>query len=234
MSKLFFGWLALGCLILLFILFFYFDLYQYLSFNALQQYRQQLLNLTQHHYFLMVISFIFVYTLAVAVSIPGAVFLTLTGGFLFGIILGTLYVVTGATLGAIVLFMVVKTVLGHWIAARASAWIAKLEKGFQKNAFNYLLTLRLIPIFPFWLVNIVPALLNIPLRTFVFATMLGIIPGSLVYVMLGNSLGYIFDRGQTADLNLILQPQILIPLLSLAVFSLLPIVYKYFKKKQHE
>lgn len=234
MSSVFFRWLAVGCLILLFILFFYFHLYQYLSFTALQQYRQQLLTLTEHYYFLMAISFILVYIVAVAVSIPGAVFLTLTGGFLFGIVLGTLYVVTGATLGAIVLFVVVKTALGDWIATRARGWIAKLETGFQKNAFNYLLTLRLIPIFPFWLVNIVPALLNVPLRTFVLATMLGIIPGSLVYVMLGNSLGYIFDRGQTPDLNLILQPQILIPLFSLAVLSLLPVLYKYFKEKQHE
>ncbi len=223
--------LVIAVFIALFGLFFYFHLYQYLSFDALKEYRQQLLMWTAQHYLLMMISFMAVYIIAVATSVPGATFLTLAGGFLFGITLGTVYVVISATLGSILVFLAVKTVVGSWLVERASGWVARLEKGFQENAFNYLLTLRLVPLFPFWLVNIVPAILNVPLRTFIITTAFGIIPGSLVYVMLGNSLGILFEQGRTPDLGIIFQPYILIPLLGLAFLSLLPVFYKQIKGK---
>ena len=113
------------------------------------------------------------YTLAVAISIPGAVFLTLAGGFLFGVYLGTILVVISATLGATLLFFAVRTTLGEWLAQKASEWIERMQHGFQHNAFSYLLTLRLIPLFPFWVVNIAAALLGVPLSTYVITTFFG-------------------------------------------------------------
>ena len=209
---------------------FYFDLNKYLSFAVLQQYRNLLLQWTDQHYLIVVLSFIGLYIVPVALSIPGAVFLTLGGGFLFGIWWGTLYVVTGATIGATAIFMIVEFALGDWIAEKAKGWVATLQDGFQRNAFQYLLFLRLIPIFPFWVINIVPALLDVKKRTYVFATFIGIIPGSFVYVLVGNGLGFVFDQGKDPNLSIIFEPQILLPFAGLALLALVPIIYKRVKQ----
>lgn len=116
---------------------------------------------------------------------------------------------------------------------KTSRWIKGMEQGFKDNAFSYLLVLRLVPLFPFWLVNIVPALLGVSKRTFVFATFMGIIPGSFVYVLVGNGLGHIFDANQTPDLSIIFDAKVLLPLLGLALLSLLPVVYKFVKRKKN-
>jgi uncharacterized membrane protein YdjX (TVP38/TMEM64 family) len=226
-----FRYLPLLLLMIVLLSAFYFKLYQYLSFGSLKQHRQFLLEWTEQHYILAVISYICLYVMAVAISIPGAAFLTLVGGFLFGLAWGTFYVVFSATLGATLLFLAVNTAFGKWLEKRASGGLSKMESGFKKHAFNYLLTLRLIPLFPFWLVNIVPALLNIPLRTFVVATLIGIIPGSLVYVSLGSGLNAFFDAGTTPDIKIIFSPPVLLPLLGLAILSLVPILYKHVKGK---
>lgn len=213
---------------------FYFRLYQYLSFETLKLHRQFLVEWTSQHYILAVLSYIFIYIIAVTISIPGAVFLTLAGGFLFGLILGTIYVVLSATIGATLLYLAVNTAIGEWLEKRASHWVKKMKQGFKKNAFFYLLTLRFMPIFPYWLVNIVSALLNVPLRIFISATFIGIIPGSIVYVSVGNGLGHIFDSGEKPNLGLIFNPSILLPLIGLAILSLIPVVYKHFIEKRHE
>ncbi|MGE3319507.1 MAG: TVP38/TMEM64 family protein [Candidatus Berkiella sp.] len=233
-KKSLFRYLPLLLLALIFFGVFYFRLYSYLSFETLKQHREYLSQLTNQYYALAALSFSFIYTVAVAISIPGAVFLTLAGGFLFGLVWGTIYVIFSATLGATLLFLAVNTALGKWLENRAGRWVKKMEQGFKRNAFNYLLTLRLIPIFPFWLVNIVPALLNVPLRTFIAATFIGIIPGSFVYVSVGNGLSHIFDKGETPNLGIIFTPSILVPLVGLAMLALLPILYKHFKEKYDE
>jgi len=212
---------------------FYFNLDSYLSFSALQTHRQLLLEWTQQHYLLVVLAFMGIYIITVTLSIPGAAFLTLTAGFLFSA-WGTVYVVISATIGATIVFWIVKFALKDWFAQKASRWVSKMQHGFQSNAFHYLFVIRLIPIFPFWVINIVPALLNVKTSIYIPATFLGIIPGSFVYIMLGNGLGHIFDTGQTPNLNLIFEPQILLPLLGLAALSLLPLVYNHFKEKKHE
>ncbi len=209
----------------------YFRLYEYLSFTSLQQHHQQLLTWTQQHYFLILLIYMVIYIIAVAISIPGATILTIAGGLLFGIIPGTIYVVISATIGATLLFLATKTSLGNLLKAKAGPKLHKLEKGFQHNAFSYLLVLRLIPLFPFWLINIVPAVLNVRLRTFVTATFLGIIPGSFVYVLLGNGVSSVLDAGQTPNLGIIFQPAILAPLIGLAALALVPIIYKKIKAK---
>lgn len=226
-------WFFLGIFLLLIAMVLYFHLYRYLSFQTLQHYRYQLIAWTAQHYALTVISFIVIYMLAVALSVPGAVFLTLTGGFLFGMVWGTLYAVVGATLGAMFIFLLVKSLFGEWLAKRAHGWVAKMEQGFRQNAFSYLLMLRLIPIFPFWLVNIVPALLNVKLRTFIYATAIGIIPGSFVYAWVGHGMGYLLDRNQAPNLSIILTPPILLPLLALALLSLVPVIYQRWQGKKH-
>jgi uncharacterized membrane protein YdjX (TVP38/TMEM64 family) len=211
------------------ILFFSFRLYRYLTFDQLQKQHNFLKQWTSQNYVLAVLSYIFIYILAVAISIPGAVILTITGGFLFGVIFGSIYTVIAATIGATILFLAVKTALGSWIAKKTTQWITKMRNGFQKNAFNYLLFLRFVPLFPFWVVNIVPALFNMRLISFVIATFIGIIPGTVVYAGLGNGLEKLIASGKTPELNIIFKPEILLPLLGLAILSLLPILYKKLK-----
>ena len=214
-----------------FIVVIYFHWYEYLSFTSLKTHHDQLLLWTRQHYFLVSLSYIVIYIVAVAISIPGAVFLTLAGGLLFGIVVGTVYTVFAATIGATVLFLAVKTSFGAWLATKANVWLKKMEQGFQKNAFNYLLFLRLIPLFPFWAVNIVPALLNMRLSSYILATFIGIIPGTLIYISLGNGLSQLFAQNKTPDLHIISKPSIILPILGLAILSLIPIIYKQWKAK---
>lgn len=226
--------LPLIIIILALALAYYFRLYDYLSFETIKNNRQALLTWTNNHYFLLVIGFMAVYIIATALSLPGAVFLTLTSGFLFGVVLGTVYVVISATIGATVIFMAVQWSLGEWLADKATSWIATMREGFQRDAFQYLLFLRLVPIFPFWVVNIVPALLNVKRSQFIIATGLGIMPGSLVYVMIGNGLGHLLDQGKQPNLGIIFEPQILLPLVGLGILALIPTVYKQIKKRRHD
>ncbi len=213
-------------------LFFYFHLYEYLSFDLLREKRGVLLQWTSSHYVLAVLLYIIVYTIAVAVSIPGATILTLIGGFLFGTWLGTIFVVFSATVGATIIFLAAKTAVGEFFANKAGPFVQKMEKGFQENAISYMLVLRLVPLFPFWLVNIVPAILNVRLPVYFFTTLAGIIPGSFVYVLIGNGLGAIFDQGKTPDLGIIFKPEILAPLIGLAILSMIPIIYKRIKARK--
>lgn len=224
-------WLPLIIIIGLLILVISMGWYRYLSFPSLQQHRKLIAQCVDQHYGLCVLGFMLIYIIATAASIPGAVFLTLAGGFIFGPWLGTVYVIISATLGACCVFLAVRTALGEWLAQKVSGWVAKLEKGFQQNAFSYLLSLRLVPLFPFWVINIVAALLNVELKQFFLATLIGIIPGSFVYNLVGNGLGELFAKGQTPNLMIIFKPSIFIPLLLLAALSLLPTMYKKFKKK---
>lgn len=222
-------YLPIVILIILAGLFFYSGYFHYLTFDSLKAHRQLLLNWTEQHYIQAVLLYSIVYIISVACSIPGATILTLAGGFLFGWLWGSIYVIVSATLGATLLFLSVKLAFRDWMTKRSSRWIKSMEKGFQRNTFSYLLFLRFIPLFPFWLVNIVPALLGVRLRVFTLATFLGIIPGSVVYVSVGNGLGKIFDQNKTPDFSIIFSPAILLPLIGLAVLSLLPIGYRLWK-----
>jgi uncharacterized membrane protein YdjX (TVP38/TMEM64 family) len=223
-------WLPLTVLIILFALFFYFRLYQYLSFDMLKTHRNGLLQWRETHLFLAIASFMLIYMLAVAISIPGATILTLIGGFLFGAWLGTLLVVVSATIGAMIIFGAVNTAFGESLVRKASGKLKAFEKGFADNAFSYSMVLRLVPIFPFWLINVVSPLLSVPFRTFVITTFLGIIPGTFVYVWLGSGLGAIFDQNKSLDLGIIFKPYILLPLIGLALLALLPAIYHKLRK----
>ena len=208
---------------------FFSGLADYLSFEALKTNRQTVINWYEGNSILAVLVFIFGYAMAVALSVPGAVWLSLAGGFLFGTVLATVYVVLAATLGALGIFLIARYVLADFFREKMGEAGKKMEKGFQDNALSYLLVLRLIPLFPFWLVNLVPALLGVPVRTFVIGTFFGIIPGAAVFCSIGSGLGAIIDAGEIPDLSIIFQPEIFVPLLGLAVLALLPVVYKRFK-----
>ena len=149
---------------------------------------------------------------------------------MFGTLLGTALVVSAATLGATLLFLIAKTALGEMLQRKAGPWLEKMKKGFQNNAFHYLLTLRLVPLFPFFVVNLVPAFLGVKARDYILATFVGIIPGSFVFVSVGTGIGSVFDRGETFSASSILTPEILIALFGLGALSLLPVAFKYFKK----
>ena len=153
--------------------------------------------------------------------------------FLFGLLLGKLLVVIGATLGATIIFLVARSALGDTLREKAGPRVRKMEEGFREDALNYLLVLRLIPIFPFWLVNIVPAVLGVALSTYVLGTAIGIIPGSFVYASVGNGLGAVFDAGQSPDLGIIFSPEIILPIVGLAILAILPVLYKKLRGRPH-
>lgn len=142
---------------------------------------------------LAVLAYMAIYTASVALSLPGALILTLTGGLLFGWAVGAAATVVAATIGASIVFLIAKTSFGETLAARAGPWIENLRDGFRANALSYLLFLRLVPAFPFFVVNLVPALLGVPLRTFVIGTFFGIIPGTVAFCVAGAGLGSVIE-----------------------------------------
>ena len=222
----------LAVLLAAIVAFFALGLHRYLSFETLREHREQLLAFVDQNAFLAPLIFIGIYAAVVALSVPGGAVLTISGGFLFGVLAGGFYVVVAATIGATIVFLIAKTALGDALRAKAGPRIRRMEEGFREDAFSYLLVLRLIPIFPFWLVNIVPAFLGVSVGTYVLGTFLGIIPGSFVYASVGNGLGAVFDAGETPDLGIIFKPAIIIPIIGLAVLALLPIAYRKFKARK--
>jgi len=214
-----------------FIAFFVFGGADYLSFDTLRDNRQAILDWTQDHYILAIAGFILAYHVAVMFSLPGAVWLSLSGGFLFGTFEATVYIVLGATAGAIGIFLLARYAFYDFFHAKVGKSLNRMEKGFQEDALSYMLVLRLVPLFPFWLVNLVPALLGVKLRTYAIGTFFGIIPGAFVYASVGSGLGVVFDEGKTPDLSIIFSPQILTPIIGLAALAMIPVIYKKIKTR---
>ncbi|HRK17896.1 MAG TPA: VTT domain-containing protein [Hyphomicrobiaceae bacterium] len=198
----------------------------YLSLDTLKTHREALTAWVSGNMLLAALAYVAVYVLAVSFSMPGAVFLTLAGGFLFGATLGTLLTVTGATIGATIIFLFAKTLFGENALERFGAPAAKLADGIRRNAASYLLVLRLVPLFPFFLVNLVPAFVGVPLATYVVTTFFGIIPGTAVFSLAGSGLGTVLDQGGAITPSSILTPQIVAGLVGLAALSLAAIPIK--------
>ncbi len=205
--------------------FLYFDLGQYLSLDALKQNRDQLLAFTESNYTTSVAIFILTYIVVTGLSLPGAVILTLAGGFVFGGVIGTLFVNLGATTGATLAFLAARYLLRDWVEQKFGRWIEPVQQGFAKNAFSYLLTLRLIPLFPFFVVNLVSGLTRVNVGTYVAATAIGIIPGSFVYAYAGRQLGTL------SSLKEIASPNVIGAFVLLGLLALVPIVYRKFFEK---
>jgi len=167
----------------------------------------------------------------VAFSIPVALPLTLVGGAIFGWPAAVL-VIAAATMGAGVVFMAARTAFGQILRKRAGPFLSQLEAGFARNAFTYLLALRLIPVAPFWVVNIVPALTRMPFGSFLLATLIGITPGTVVFISIGRGFDHILSQGQTPDLAVLTSPPILLPLAGLGVLALLPALYRHIVQRR--
>lgn len=205
------------------IAFFAFGGDQYLTLETIKSHRDDLLAYTQQHRLLMAGGAIVIYIISTALSIPGALLLSLTVGFLFGRWTGTLIIVFSATIGATLVFLAARYLFAEAAQRRMGTVAQKIIKGFHENAFNYLLFLRLVPLFPFWLVNLVPAFTPIHVRTYIIATAIGILPGSFVFANLGQSLGRI------ESLDQLLSKEILIAFVLLGLFALIPVVVKKLK-----
>ena len=202
-----------------------------LSFDSLARHRMALLALRDAHYALTSLAFIALYALVVVISLPGAIILTLSGGFLFGFFPGVVYNVIAATLGAVAVFLAARTGFGHDIAARIEARggaVARLQTALKRNEWSVLLTMRLIPVVPFFIANLIPAFVGVRLSTFAITTFLGIIPADLIYTTLGAGLGEVFARGEVPHLAILFTPKFGLPLLGLAVLAALPLILKLF------
>jgi uncharacterized membrane protein YdjX (TVP38/TMEM64 family) len=225
--------------------------HRYLTLQELVERREALRVAIEGHTLLAILAFMAIYAATVALSLPGAAVLTLAGGFLFGWFFGALASVAAATVGAVVIFLIARSALGEPLAARAGPWLSKLRAGFQEDAFNYLLFLRLVPIFPFWLVNLAPALLGVGLGTYALATVIGIIPGSFAYSIAGKGLDTVIAAQQAAhqsclakmgsdaeelcpfvvEPSALLTPGLIAGFVALGLVALIPIAVKRFRRK---
>lgn len=202
---------------------------EHLSFEALRANREALLAFRDANLLATAALFMLAYMAIVALSLPGAAVATLTGGFLFGLFPGALFNVTAATLGAMVIFAVVRLGLGEGLKARIDASdgrVRRLSDGIGRNEVPVLLSMRLVPVVPFFLANLLAAVMGVALWRFAWTTFVGIIPGGVIYTWVGAGLGEVFARGETPDLGIIFEPHVLGPLLGLAALALLPVLWR--------
>ncbi len=217
-----------------FVSFFAFGLDDYATIEALREHRNLLRARVDDHAVLAPAVFMALYAAAVAFSLPGGAAMTIAGGFLFGNVFGAAYVAAAATVGASAVFLIARTALGEPLRARAGPWLGRLEAGFQRNAFSYLLVLRLVPLFPFFVVNLVPAFLGVRLMPYVGATLVGIVPATFVYATVGAGLDSLFESGGEFTAAGILTPEIVTALVGLAVLAVLPVAYKRYRARKPE
>jgi uncharacterized membrane protein YdjX (TVP38/TMEM64 family) len=207
----------------------------YLGFEALAENREALIAFRDANYMATVAAFVAIYALIVAFSLPGATVATLTGGFLFATFPGALFNIAAATLGASAIFLAVRAGFGARLAARlegSEGLVKKIKDGLDENQWSMLFLIRLVPVVPFFVANLVPAFLDVPLRRFAVSTFFGIMPGAIVYTSVGAGLGEVFARGETPDLGIIFQPQILLPILGLCALALLPVALRLLRGRR--
>ena len=206
-----------------------FFLRDFFGFQTLSENRAMLEAMRDQNYALSVLLFMAAYIVIVAFSLPGATLATLTGGFLFGTFPGVVFNVTAATIGAAGIFLAAKSGLGDRLAAKMDAAPGRLhavKEEIDRDQWSILFLIRLVPVIPFFVANVLPAMVGVPLSRFVVSTFIGIIPGGIVFTSVGAGLGVVMDRGETPDLGIIFEPHVLLPLLGLAALSLLPIVLR--------
>lgn len=207
----------------------------YLSFQTLAENRDALIAYRDQHYVISVLTFMAIYVAIVGFSLPGATIATLTGGFLFATFPGALFNMTAATIGATAIFLAARMGFGDRLARKmesSEGLVKKIKDGIDENQWSVLFLIRLVPAVPFFVANLVPALVDVPLRRFVISTFFGIIPGAVVYTSVGAGLGEVFERGETPNLGIIFEPQILLPIIGLCALAALPIVLKAVRGKE--
>ena len=208
-----------------------FGLFDYLSLETLRTQQDALRSFVSEHLILAVAAYILIYAAATLFMLPGALWITIAGGFLFGLYGGTPVTIVGATLGASLLFFAARTSVGAALRERAGPFVKKMERGFQEDALSYMFALRFLPVVPFPVANIAPAILGAKYRDYAITTALGIIPGVIAYTWIGAGLSATFAAGE--DPNFASVAKNLIPaVVALGVVSLIPVVYKkLFSKK---
>ena len=205
-----------------------------LTFEVLAANREALLAFRDAHFGTSAVIFVAVYAVIVAFSLPGAAIASITGGFLFGLFPGTPFNMLAATSGAIVIFLAARWGLGARLArgmAASEGRVGRVKAAIDANQWEALFLLRLVPVVPFFVANLLPALLGVSLFRFVVTTALGIIPGALVYTSVGSGLGQVIAEGRSPDLGIIFAPHILGPILGLAALAALPILIKALRGK---
>jgi len=197
-----------------------------LSMQTLQTHHEGLQSFVGMHHLAAIAVFVLAYAAITALSVPGAFVLSIAGGFLFGTWLGGLYIVIGASVGSILVFLIARTALGEPLRRSAGPGLRRMEAGFRDDAFHYLLVLRLVPLFPFFLVNIVPAFLGVSLRTYTLATVIGIVPGALIFAQVGHGLESMIEMAETIGPEAVLTPEAIAGLAGLSVLAILPVAYR--------
>ena len=222
--------------------------HKYLSLATIAEHREGLMLFVNDHFLWAIAAYAVTYILIVALSVPGGALLTVLGGFLFGWFIAGLTTVIAATVGATAIFFVAQSSIGDNLTRRAGPWIKSFAEGFAEDAFNYLLFLRLVPIFPFWLVNIAPALFNVSTATYIRATFLGIIPGTFAFSIVGSGLDSIIEAQQASfdacvaedgadacnfslDASAILTPTLVAGFIALGIVALIPVILKRLKAR---
>lgn len=221
----------LAVIVILFAIAFAMGLPERLSLEALRESGTELQAFARERPVLCATIYLVVYVCSVAISLPGALILSLTSGFLFGPLGGGLAVM-GATGGSTVTYLVFRTAFGDVLRRKPDAFLARMADGLRRDAFNYLLTLRLIPAFPLLAVNVAAGVANIPARTFVLASVLGMIPSSFVYAGIGAGLGHIFARGGPVTIETLLSPRIYLPIIGMGVLAFLPPLWRHWRKQR--
>lgn len=223
-------WIPLLIIVALMLTAYFTELTKYLSFVEIKERREGLMSWLAHYPVLMPLAFIGIYIITITLSLPGGALLSVVGGFLFGVPLGTIYVLAGATIGATLIFLATRTALGDLLKKRAGPFLSKIKRGFDQNPASHLLFLRLVPLFPFWLINLAPAFFNVRTRTYVWTTFVGIIPGAYVFTQTGKGLGAIFDSGSSFSFDTVFNMEMKIALVVITLFALLSIFIKRLRR----
>ena len=201
-----------------------------ISWHTLAHHQLELAVWVETHPILAPSLYMLTYAVVVALSLPEAAVVSVAGGLLFGTFLGGILAIAGSTVGAIVLFLAIRHHLASAIAARGGRLIDRVREALARDGFSYLLAIRLVPAFPFWLINLAAGLSGMGLRPYVLATVLGIIPATFVYASIGAGVGKVLAEGGAPDLSIVFSPGILGPLIGFAALSLLPIAWRRWKR----
>lgn len=203
-----------------------------LNYETLAANRDALVAWRDENAVLAALTYVAVYIVAVAFSVPGAVWLTIGGGFLFGTLGAAALTVVAATIGASVIFLAARSSLGFLLHQKAGPWLARVEREFREGEVSFLLIMRLVPVVPFFIANLAPAFLDVRFRNFVWTTFVGIIPGTAVFASIGAGLGDVLDEGGAPDVSVIFQPHVLGPLLGLAALAALPVLVRKLRERR--
>lgn len=204
----------------------YFMAGDYLSLQTVSENRDALLGWRDRNLMTASLAYVAIYVVAVSFSVPGAIWLTLAGGFAFGAVLGSVLTVFSATIGATLIFLAARSSLGAFLHERAGPWLKRVDEEVEKGEISFLLVMRLIPAIPFFIANLAPAFVKVRLGNFIWTTLIGIAPATAVISSVGAGLGEVLDQGGEPDIGVIFEPQILLPLLALATLAALPVIIR--------